>query len=1261
MDESRVSIERATTATDPPAARWRIAIDTGGTFTDAIATSPTGDYRTVKIPSDGSLRLRVSGAAGDDALRIEPPPGCPRLPAWCRGRTIALPGGDERRLLVALDAGRWSIDRPLEHPLDGAVGRVETGRDAPIVAVHLLVDLPFDEPLPPLELRLATTRATNALLERRGARTAILLPEGLGDLLAIGDQSRPRLFARAIVPRRPLVERSVEVPERRLADGRVRTPLDADALRRVARTLRAEGIEAIAVAFPHALRDPTSERAATRALAEEGFATVAAAHELSASPRFLSRAETAVVHATLAPILDRYLADVGRGVPRSDVFVMTSSGGLRRGDAMLARDALLSGPAGGVAALAEIGRRLGRRRLLGLDVGGTSADVARWEEGVVLRDETIVGDARVAAPSIAIESVAAGGGSICGLRAGLLHVGPESAGARPGPACYGLGGPLTITDVLLLLGRIDPLRASVPLSVEAARSALERLRAEVDAAWGRRVDAEELLPALLALADERMAGAIEAVTLRDGVDPREATLVPFGGAGGLHACAIADRLGIRSILLPREAGVLSARGLLGASIERIATRAILEPLASCAAALPALMAELDAEALAGVRADAPSGPEPDVVERVVAMRLAGQDRPLEVPFADEAELAAAFVARFRRIFGYPPPARALEVESLRVVAAARSPAPAAPSAIEPPRPVSDGSPRRRDRAALRPGERLDGPLVVADRTSSAFVAEGWRGEVREGGDLELLRDAPLARGFRGGVGDLELFAARLEAIATAMGEQLRRTALSPNVKERLDYSCAILDAEGTLLSNAPHLPVHLGAMGLCVRATAAALPLAPGDVALVNHPAFGGSHLPDVTVVTGVFVGERRVGFVATRAHHAEIGGTRPGSFPPSARSLAEEGVVFAPMLVRSQGQSRLDRIEDALRNAPYPSRSVEENLADLEAAIAANELGARAFAETAAALGPDRVDELARALLRRTEDALRRALAALAPRVATAEERLDDGTPIRVRIDVGAERTTIDFAGSGGVHSGNLNAPLAVVRAAVLYALRLLVDEEVPLNEGLLAPIDLRVPPGLLDPPFEPDPRRCPPVAAGNTETSQRIVDAMLRAFGLVAGGQGTMNNLLFGNDRYAIYETIAGGAGATADAEGADAVHVHMTNTRITDLEVLERRAPVVVRRFAIRRGSGGAGARRGGDGVVREIEFLEPTQLSILSQHRVERPYGLDGGGPGDVGRQCILRADGRVEGLPGVAEADCAAGDAVRIETPGGGAYGAIIDR
>lgn len=1242
-----------------------MAIDTGGTFTDAIGVSPAGTWHRVKVPSDGSVRALASGMAGCAELTLELPHWVPQPERFLRGAVAS----DGQGWSASVEACRRhgtavlaSLSRPAPDCWRRAPLHLGCGIDAPMLATFALVGRAPGDPLPPVELRLATTRGTNAMLEGAGAKVGLLTSAGFGDLLSIGDQSRPDIFALAVRKPAPLAIATVAVAERRCASGEVRLRPTRDAILAAAAELRARGATAVAVAFLHSLAHPEHERDAVGWLAGCGFDDVVASCDICESPRLLTRAETAIAHAAVAGPMRAFLAGAARHVPSARTFVLTSAGGLQRSDRFLARDSFLSGPAGGVAGIAEVARRAGIAQVLGLDMGGTSADVARFGGEFAYRFETRVGNARVAAPSLGIETVAAGGGSICSVARGELRVGPESARAHPGPACYGLGGPLTLTDVHLLLGRIDPARASVPLSPDRARAALDEVRSEA-ARQGLALDAGALLEGFIALADERMAGAIAAVTTREGFDPREHVLLPFGGAGGLHACGLAERLGITRVLVPADAGLLSARGLLGAPIERIARAAVLRRLGECAPSLAARMDALATEARDLVRADAGDGATVVDGARTASVRLVGQDRPLEIPFGDERTMRDAFHLAFRRIFGYGPPARELEVEALTAIARTASTAPRdecrgvgrTPSGALGTTPVWE-------RGSLAPGLTFDGPCLLVDMGCTAFVAPGWRATVLPTGDVTLAR-ADAVRIEDASAADLELFTCRVEAIASAMGEALRRTAFSTNVKERLDYSCAVLDADGMLVVNAPHLPVHLGAIGACVRSVAATLALGPGDVAVTNHPAFGGSHLPDITVITPVHAsdsqGTRLVGYVANRAHHAELGGTRPGSFPPDARSLSDEGVVLEPSLLVERGESRLDRIEARLRDAPYPSRAVEENLADLQAAIAANELGARALAGLAGRYGQEGLARRFAGVLARGEAVARDALRRLGDGERHAIERLDDGAPIEVRIVPardGHSPTRVDFSGSAPTRPDSFNAPLAVVRSATLYALRLLVGEAIPLNEGMLRAIELIVPQGMLNPPFVADPTRCPPVVAGNTETSQRVTDALLRAFGVVAGSQGTMNNLLFGNARFSAYETICGGAGATRECDGADAVHTHMTNTRITDPEVLERRAPVLIREFAIRRGSGGAGRRRGGDGAVREIEFLEDVELSLLAQHRVECPYSLHGARPGAVGRQWIVRTDGRREAVPGVVAADLRRGEAIRIETPGGGGCG-----
>jgi 5-oxoprolinase (ATP-hydrolysing) len=881
---------------------------------------------------------------------------------------------------------------------------------------------------------------------------------------------------------------------------------------------------------------------------------------------------------------------------------------------------------------------------------------------------------------MAIETVAAGGGSICACRSGALAVGPGSAGADPGPACYGAGGPLTLTDVNLLLGRLDPGRFGIPVWVPAAREALERVWRDVVDQTGTAIAAEELLEGFLELADERMADAIRKVSVRRGYEPAGHALVAFGGAGPMHACAVAARLGMETVIVPDDAGLLSAVGLGQAPVEKFRQRQVLRPLERVETELPALLATLADEARRAVEADGVPSEQVIVRRRIAALRLLGQDTALQVEVEQGRSLAEGFRARFEALYGHAPAARPVEVESLKVVASSRQEDPVdAPEEPEPHPARTEATIRARFdgawqrvpclwRPGLRPGATVPAaaPAVVMGPYSTVVKPRGW--ELSVDGRNALLLQRQEGHGGAAGASprskrheavELELFVGRMEAIAEEMGELLARTALSTNIKERRDFSCALLDAEGELVVNAPHIPVHLGSLGLCVRRLRAAGRLGRGEVVVTNHPGYGGSHLPDVTVVTPVDVGDARVGYVASRAHHAEIGGTRPGSMPPQATALAEEGVVIPPLtLIDARGEARWERLEALLGSeAPYPSRAVADNLADIRAAVAANTLGARALSELAARRGAEGLRRHMAALKRRAERQIRRALGALPDGVHRARAALDDGTPLAVAVEVAGDGATIDLTGSGAVHRGNLNATPAVVRGVVIYVLRLLVDRPLPLNEGMMRAVTLKIPPGLLDPPFEhEDPARLPAVMGGNVETSQQLVDLLLGALGVMAASQGTMNNVVFGDERFGYYETVGGGSGAGPRGRGADAVHSHMTNTRITDVEVLEQRYPVRVERFAVRRGSGGGGRHPGGAGAVRELAFLAPLSLSLLSQRRVHGAPGLAGGEAGLPGAQRLLRADGEAEALEGVDGREVEPGDRLVLETPGGGGWG-----
>ncbi len=1258
---------------------WRIMVDTGGTFTDCLAISPDGGRRRIKVLSSGRLRGTLGCIDGHAAsvrrrLTIEPaPPAC-----VLQGARVFDPEGSARIVSVG-DDGSVELDSIPATWIGEALRLVEidAGCSAPRLAMAIAIGESPRSFAASIDLRIATTRGTNALLERRVARTALFVTQGFEDLLEIGDQTRRDLFALAIPPRRPLPEASFPIPGRLAADGSVAAPLDEASLEETIRAARQAGFDTAAVAVMHGHLEAAMEHRVATMLSQGGFVRIVCSSDLARRPGFVERTQAASVDAALDATIRDFLREIARPGEALSIRAMTSDGRLAAADRYAAAESLLSGPAAGAMGVRAVAESLGLGPSLGFDMGGTSTDVVRVDGELPVSGRTEVGDVRLASPCVAIETVAAGGGSICGCDdEGRLFVGPASAGADPGPACYGRGGPLTVTDVNLLLGRVDESMFGVPIAEQAAKAKLEALLDRLAAIEGSRPDGESVLDRLLAIADERMAGAIETVSTRQGFAPSDHAIVAFGGAGGQHAAAIAERLGVRTIAFPADAGILSAVGLDHASLATRAERTVHRSLEEVEHELEDLAASLDAEARESLGSQ---GVPPEAMEAAVStihLRLRGQDEAIELPLHPRATLRERFADGFMRQYGYAAPNRVIEVAILegcrseqRPTPPSWRPEPAIPTA--PPRRLQamrhdggwiDASVHRRD--SLRPGQELRGPAILADRTATAILPPGWIGEVRGDGSVvaRCLETRPARDPTAFGI---ELFTARLASIAEEMGEQLRRTSLSVNIKHRLDFSCAILDGEGRLAVNAAHLPVHLGALGIAARSVMAEVRLVPGDVVVTNHPAFGGSHLPDVTLLTPLFAPgtQRLIAILANRAHHAEIGGIRPGSMAPSARCLAEEGVAIPPTKLIEGGAARWDRIERVFRDARFPSRSLDDNLADLAAQVAANHRGVQRLGAVLDEIGERRFREMLEGMSLHGLATLRRALPSLLAEPRHARIELDDGTPIAVSLRLESRRDgetparlVVDFAGSGGTHPRNLNAPVAIVHAAVLYVLRALVGPSVSLQEGLMRAVDLRVPAGLLNPPFSGDASRDPAVAAGNTETSQRIVECLLQAFGVVAASQGTMNNTLLGNGRFGMYETICGGSGAGPGVNGASAVHTHMTNTRIGDPEFVEARYPIRIERFEIRRGSGGDGAHRGGDGVRRVYEALAPLSACVVAEHRRIGPPGAFGGDAGLTGSQRVIRADGTVETLGGAAEIDLVAGDRLEVLTPGGGGWG-----
>jgi 5-oxoprolinase (ATP-hydrolysing) len=1182
------------------------------------------------------------------------------------------------RLEFWIDRGGTFTDCIERDPATGRlrVAKLLSSDRAPLEAIRELLGIPPGAPIPPCDVRMGTTLATNALLERKGTPFALAITRGFRDLLAIGTQARPKLFDLRIQKPELLYREVLELDARADANGEILERPDPKQLRRELERLRKSGLDSLAVVVLHAYRGGELERE-IGALAEQvGFEHVALSHEVAPEMGLLARGDTACVDAYLTPLLRAYVAELRRELPGSTLRIMQSSGGLAGAEQFRGPHSILSGPAGGVVACAHVAAELGASHAVGFDMGGTSTDVCRVDAGPdgtfeferVYESETA--GVRVFAPMLAVHTVAAGGGSLCRFDGRRFRVGPDSAGARPGPLCYGSpdATELTVTDVNLALGRLVGDRFPFPLQRERVLRELHRLAGRLRDSGTARAW-EEIASGFLEIANANMAEAIRQVSVARGYDVREYALVVFGGAGGQHACSVARKLGMRRVLVHPLAGVLSAYGMGLADVAWHGEADIGRPVLArgLERSLDKTYAELEARGRAALAGD---GFEPDelVCLRRIDLRYVGTETSLTLPIeGDDGDLRTRFDRTHERTFGYARPEHPIEATVARVEVLGRHPMQsdgAARSAIARTEPL----PRRRarvwcdgafredvpvyEREALGPGTRLSGPALVLEATSTLVVDPGFELEIDGDGRIAL-EDRARARAEKGLTEvdpvQLEIMNNLFMSIAEQMGIVLRRTSLSTNIRERLDFSCAVFDSEAGLVANAPHIPVHLGAMSESVRAVIAVHPdPEPGDVFVTNDPGAGGSHLPDITVVTPVHDASGALHFfTASRGHHSDVGGITPGSMPPFSHTLEEEGVVLRALRVVRGGRLDESLVLHALADARFPARSPRENLADLEAAIAANRAGARLLLELVERQG----EESVQAYMRHVQDNAAAKVADEIAKLGDGEhafaDALDDGTPIQVKLTVRGRSLEIDFGGTGAQVSGNLNAPRAVSVAAVIYVLRALVGEDIPLNSGCLRPVTLTIPGHSV---LDPDPERA--VCGGNVETSQRVVDVLLGALDRLAACQGTMNNLTFGNARFGYYETIGGGAGAGPGFDGASGVHTHMTNTRITDPEVLESRFPVRVIEFSLRSGSGGAGKWCGGDGLVRELEFLEPMRVSILSERRERAPFGLDGGQPGKRGRNTHQGRD-----VGGKASFEVAPGERVRIETPGGGGFGA----
>lgn len=1189
---------------------WKFWIDRGGTFTDVIARDPDGRVTTLKLLSENPEQYEDAALEGMRCL-------------MGLALNAAIPGAD------------------IEH------------------------------------VKMGTTVATNALLERRGERTALVITQGFADALRIGYQNRPHLFTRAIELPTLLYECVVEADERIAASGEVLKALDEAALRSSLKGVYKAGVRSVAIVFMHGYRYSAHEVRAAEIARDLGFTQVSTSHETSPLMKLVSRGDTTVVDAYLTPILRRYVDRVARAVKDTRLMFMQSNGGLTDAHLFQGKDSILSGPAGGVVGMAQTAAAAGFKKVIGFDMGGTSTDVSHFDGEYERAFETHVAGVRLRAPMLHIHTVAAGGGSILHFDGARFRVGPDSAGANPGPACYRRGGPLTVTDCNVQLGKIQPEHfphvfgpdADRPLDADVVRERFQVLANEI----GDAITPDQVAEGFLAVAVENMAAAIKKISVERGYDVTEYALNCFGGAGGQHACSVADALGMSTIFIHPMAGVLSAYGMGLADFTAMRERAVeVELDAAVLADLRATLDDLSRQARDEIEAQGFAASAVEVTEQL-HLRYQGTDTAIAVPFGEIEAAISAFEIAHKQRFGFVQKGRALVVEACAVEARgctgegaserlSRAPDHTDPEILSQVIITSGGTSYEAplyDIASFAPGDCVLGPAIIKDANATTVIEPGWQAYFNDIGNLLVTRAVPrpqqVSVGTRADPVMLEIFNNLFMSIAEQMGAVLANTAHSVNIKERLDFSCAVFDADGNLVANAPHMPVHLGSMGESVvsvmRAHEGAM--VPGDIFAINAPYNGGTHLPDVTLVTPVFdVAQVSILFyVASRGHHADIGGITPGSMPPNSRTVEEEGILIDNVLIVRAGQFLEDDVRKLLGSGPWPARNIDQNIADLGAQIAANAKGVAELGRMVDHFGLGTVQAYMVHVQDNAEESVRRVLDTLVDGAFTYE--MDNGARIKVAVTIDKDKrsATVDFTGTSDQQPTNFNAPYPVCRAAVLYVFRTLVDDDIPLNAGCLKPIEIIAPEGCML-----NPRYPAAVVAGNVETSQCVTDALYGALGVMAAAQGTMNNFTFGNAHYQYYETICGGAGAGPDFDGQSAVHTHMTNSRLTDPEVLEWRYPVLVDAFSIRRGSGGAGEHTGGDGVVRRIQFLETMSAAILSNHRRVPPFGLNGGSCGLVGSNRLVRANGSEEVLGATAAFELNEGDVFIIETPGGGGYG-----
>ncbi|MFP6755268.1 MAG: hydantoinase B/oxoprolinase family protein [Alphaproteobacteria bacterium] len=1160
----------------------------------------------------------------------------------------------------------------------------EQYEDAAIQGIRELLGLTDDAPIPEEVIntvKMGTTVATNALLERKGDRTLLLITKGFRDALRIGYQNRPHLFARQIVLPELLYERVIEVDERLSADGDVLVRIDLDGVRDALQVAHRDGIQSVAIVLLHGYRYHDHETALADVARQVGFEQVSVSHEVSPLMKLVGRGDTTVVDAYVSPILGRYVNLIASSLGNARLMFMQSNGGLADARYFRGKDSILSGPAGGIVGAVRTAAMADFHKIISFDMGGTSTDVAHFDGEYERTFETLVAGVRMRAPMMQIHTVAAGGGSILYFDGTRYRVGPESAGANPGPACYRRGGPLCVTDANVMVGKIHPKffpsvfgrGANEPLDEAIVYEKFAALAAEIERASGDTRSPVEVAEGFLMIAVENMSKAIKQISIQRGHDVTEYTLNSFGGAGGQHACLVADALGITRVFIHPFAGVLSAYGMGLADLRIMREHAVEATLnREQIAELKTTFTEMETDGRAEMEHQG-GDPARTSVVRKVHLRYEGTDSPLIVDFGDQETMVKTFEEIHHQQYGFIAPEKSHIVEAINVEVIAGGTDVADPEleigAADPPAPLAEvethmaGAVHRTkvyDRDSMRPGCHVIGPAIIKEAIATTVLEPGWGAAVNSRDQLVLSRVEP--RASRVSVGTeadpvmLEVFNNLFMSIAEQMGVILKNTSYSVNIKERLDFSCAVFAPDSSLVANAPHIPVHLGSMSESVKTIAEQRrgTIVPGDVFMLNTPYNGGTHLPDVTVVTPVFddAGNDILFYVASRGHHAEIGGVTPGSVPPNSTHIDEEGVLIDNFQLVAGGRLLEVETEHLFTNALYPTRNFRHNLADLKAQIAGNEKGVQELRKMISHFGLNVVHAYMKHVQDNAEECVRCVLGVLTD--GSYEYEMDSGAKICVKVKVDKERreAVIDFTGTSAQQNSNFNAPSSVCMAAVLYVFRLMVDDEIPLNAGCLKPLKVIIPEGCMLAPKYPA-----AVVAGNVETSQAVTNALIGALGIMAAGQGTMNNFTFGNNAgYQNYETICGGAGAGPDYDGTDAVHTHMTNTLATDPEILEWRFPVVLESFSIRDGSGGAGKHRGGHGIIRRVRFEETMTAAVVSGHRRVAPFGVAGGAPGKCGHNYVERADGSVAELSGTDGTEMLPGDVFVIETPGGGGYG-----